>query len=404
MLGYLLSFLKGDKKLVWMRVVLILIFLWFFVLLSGFSAPAVRAALMFSLILVGKTLFEHVEITNIVFVAAFLSLCYNPYWLADVGFQLSYVAVLGIIYLYPRFYHLFTFSSWLADKIWALCSVSIAAQIATLPLTLYYFHQFPVLFLATNIILIPISTIVMYSGVMILAFSKIAALSKALVWLTAALVKFMNAAALFFDELPFCVIGNIHLSLLNMILMYALIITLFIAIGKRSFRLLAGCLGLASVMLCISLFFDLATKGNNNMVIYHSDKSSVLSVTHGTFYTELTDTLPDGRMQNMLNENRICSDIQQSQQLHLSNTCLILAGNKKILYAKDGSYLSESFLAAAAPDYIWLPAGGVKRKQQRAALCTANNLIISGRFYKTGPSLQKAWFTQNKGAFSLSLP
>lgn len=404
MLGFLLSFMKGNKKLIWMRVALILLFLWFFVLLSGFSAPAVRAALMFSLILIGKTLFEHVEVTNIVFVAAFISLCYNPYWLADVGFQLSYIAVLGIIYLYPRFYHAFTFSSWLADKVWALCSVSIAAQIATLPLTLYYFHQFPVLFLATNIILIPVSTIVMYGGVMILAFSKITFISKAIVWLTAALIKFMNASALFFDELPFCVIGNIHLSLINMLLMYALIILLFIAIEKRSFRLLAGSLGLAAVMLCISLFYDVAVKENSNLVIYHSDKSSVLSVTRGTFYTELTDTLPDNRLQSTLNENRICNDAQQTQQLHLSNTCLILAGNKKVLYAKDGASLSETLLAAAAPDYIWLPAGGLKRKKQRTALCQSGNLIVSGRFYKTEPCLQKAWFTQNKGAFSVSLP
>lgn len=128
LLGYMLGFLDRKKKLIWLKVFLILSFLWFFVLLSGFSAPAVRAALMFSMILIGKTLFEHVETANIVFVAAFASLCYNPFWLANAGFQLSYVAVLGIIYLYPYFYNMFSFSSGIADKIWKLCSVSMAAD------------------------------------------------------------------------------------------------------------------------------------------------------------------------------------------------------------------------------------------------------------------------------------
>src|ERR1035437_3506916 len=129
LLGYMLSLLNKNKKLIWLRVFLILSFLWFFVLLSGFSAPAVRAGLMFSLILIGKTLFENVETANIVFVSAFVSLCYNPFWLTNAGFQLSYVAVLGIIYLYPYFYNMFTFSSGFGDKVWKLCSVSLAAQL-----------------------------------------------------------------------------------------------------------------------------------------------------------------------------------------------------------------------------------------------------------------------------------
>jgi len=404
MLGYLLAFMKGNKKIVWLKVFLILSFLWFFVLLSGFSAPAVRAALMFSLILIGKTLFENVEVSNIVFVSAFISLCYNPLWLADAGFQLSYVAVLGIIYLYPRFYNMFAFSSGFAEKIWALCSVSIAAQLATLPITLYYFHQFPVLFLVTNMLLIPVSTIVMYGGILVLVFSKVAFISKTLVWLTATLIKFMNASALFFDQLPFCMIDNIHLSLVNMVLMYILIVLVFIAIEYRSYKLLMSSFGLTILMLFISLFYDFAAKKNNEFVIYHSDKNSTMDIFTGNDLVRITDTSADYRLASTLRENRIYHDVISEKNIQLGKICLLFAGNKKILYVQDGSTISKNLLQAIKPDFVWLPSSAVKIKKQRKHLCKEENFIVSGKFYKKKNCFNKAYFTQNKGAFTLSLP
>jgi len=402
-LGYLLSFMNRNRKLLWVKVVLILALLWFFVLLSGFSAPAVRAAFMFSLILFGKTLFERVEVSNIVFVAAFLSLCYDPYWLADVGFQLSYLAVLGIIYLYPRFYNMFAFSSGFLEKLWALCSVSIAAQIATLPLTLYYFHQFPLLFLVTNLVLIPVSTVVMGGGILILVFSKVAFISKALVWLTALLVKFMNGAALFFDQLPFCVIDNINLSLVNMILLYTLIILVFVSIEYRSFKLLAGSFALSICMFGISLFFDLEAKKNRQLVIYHADKTAVAGIFEGNNYLQFSDTVPDNRIASTLRENKIRADITRERSIPLSKTCVILAGNKKVLFLKDGSLVSKKLMAAVNPDLVWLPAAAVKRKKQRVNLGDLPNLVITGRTYAKEEWFMSPYFTQNKGAFILSL-
>ena len=404
LLGYMLSFFDKKKKLIWLKVFLILGFLWFFVLLSGFSAPAVRAALMFSLILTGKTLFKNVETANIVFVAAFASLCYNPYWLADAGFQLSYVAVLGIIYLYPYFYNRFTFSSGLADKIWALCSVSIAAQLATLPITLYYFHQFPVLFLITNLVLIPVSTIVMYGGILVLLFSKVAVLAKTFVWLTAVCIKFMNTGALFFDNLPFCVVDNIHLSIINMVLMYVLIMTIFIAIEYRSVKLLFGSFSIAIFMLLISLFFDLETKKNNEFVIYHSDKSAALGVFTGNKYIELADSV-DERLAATLRENKIYHDFVQEEKKNLSGTSLLLIGNKKVLFSRSVDLISQKLLAATQPDLIWLPAKAIKGRKDNPILCQNKNLIVSGTIWskKKLECLNNAHITKHKGAFIVSL-
>ena len=403
MLSYLLAFLDRKLLLKWLKVLLVLVVLWFFVLLAGFSAPAVRAVLMFSLILVGKTLFEHVEVTNIVFAAAFFSLCYNPFWLADVGFQLSYLAVLGIIILYPRFYNMFTFSSSLADKIWALCSVSIAAQIATLPLTLYYFHQLPVLFLLTNLVLIPASTLIMYGGMLILLLSKIPVICGALVWVTGFAVKAMNATTLFFDSLPFCVIDNINLSLVNMILMYVLIIVLYVAFDRRSFRVFTYALGLGMAMCVISIAYTLYRPQAGRVLIYHAEKCSALQLVSGNTVVQLTDTVPDERIAGVLKENFTKHDGVHLQQQRLGKTSLVLAGAHRILFCQDGAQVSARLLQAVKPAYIWLPARAVKRWKQRKALEGAHNLVITGKLYKVHESLAEAYYSQNKGAFILSL-
>jgi len=401
LLGYMLSFLDRNKKTTWIKVFLILGFLWFFVLLSGFSAAAVRAAFMFSLIMLGKTLFQQVETANIVLASAFFSLCINPFWLADIGFQLSYTAVLGIIYLYPYFNNLFTFSWGFANKVWALCSVSIAAQLATLPVTLYYFHQFPALFLITNLILIPISTLVMYGSILVLVFSKIRIIAKVLVYITAFLIKTMNACAVFFDSLPFCVIDNIHLSMINLVLLYVFIFLVFISIEQRSYKLLMSSFIVVVVILFTSIFFDLQIKKNNELVIYQSDKTNVLAVFSGNRYTQFSDTIPDDRLQSTLRENKIYHDVVFEKSKQLTNASLLVVNHKRILFAKDVNLLSQHFINAVKPDYIWIAGNSLKRVKLPDFLCKQKNIIVSGKFYnkKVTACLGNAYLTYKQGAF-----
>ena len=406
LLGYMLSFLDRNKKTTWIKVFLILGFLWFFVLLSGFSAAAVRAAFMFSLIMLGKTLFQQVETANIVLVSAFFSLCINPFWLADIGFQLSYTAVLGIIYLYPYFNNLFAFSWGFANKVWALCSVSIAAQLATLPVTLYYFHQFPALFLITNLVLIPISTLVMYGGILVLLFSKITIVAKVLVYITGFLIKTMNVCAVFFDSLPLCVIDNIHLSMINLILLYVIIFLVFIAIEERSYKLLMSSLALAAVTLIISIFFDLQTNKTNELVLYQSDKTNVLAVFSGNRYMQFSDTIPDDRLQSTLHENKIYHDVVFEKNEQLTNTSLLIVNQKRILFAKDVTLLSQHFINTVKPDYIWLTGNSLKRARPPEFFCKQEHIIVSGKFYnkKAIACLNNAYLTAKQGAFVLSSP
>ncbi len=159
-LNYIFSFL--DKLKIrkynygkFIKAVILLFSLWFFALLSGLSPSVRRASIMFSFFIVGATLSRTINIYNSLGASAFLLLVINPYLIKSVGFQLSYIAVLSIVYLQPKIENIFIIRNKILFKIWLLISVSIAAQIGTAPIALYYFHIFPNWFILTNLIVIP---------------------------------------------------------------------------------------------------------------------------------------------------------------------------------------------------------------------------------------------------------
>ena len=134
------------------QAVLILSCLWLFALLTGASASVLRSAVMFTCIVAGKTIQRQSSVYNALAVSAFILLCYNPYFLWDVGFQLSYLAIIGILWLQQPIYRLIYVKNLLIDKIWQMASVTLAAQLTAFPICIYYFHQFPNLFLIANLV------------------------------------------------------------------------------------------------------------------------------------------------------------------------------------------------------------------------------------------------------------
>src|SRR5262249_36907228 len=134
--------------------------LWLFSLLAGAQASVLRSAVMFTCIVLGKNFSRSSSIYNTLAVSAFILLCYDPFWLWDVGFQLSYAAVLSIVIFVKPIYNWFYIRNKILDFIWKLNAVSIAAQLLTTPLSLYHFHQFPNYFLLSNFAVVPLSSIV----------------------------------------------------------------------------------------------------------------------------------------------------------------------------------------------------------------------------------------------------
>ena len=167
-LSQLLKFMNRRRSTTILKFVLIIICIQLYAALTGFSPSVTRAAMMFSLIAIGKILLRNSSIYNIIFVSAFVMLLHNPQFLFDVSFQLSYVAVIGIIYFFPLFFELYTPKNRVDLFLWSLVCLSLSAQLSTFPLALFYFKLFPFWFLLTNIIIVPAATIILPGGFLLI--------------------------------------------------------------------------------------------------------------------------------------------------------------------------------------------------------------------------------------------
>jgi competence protein ComEC len=166
-LSSMFSFLKtrGGKKGIFLFLLINLAALWLYALLAGASPSVLRASTMFSMILLTQSFSRKSNIYNSLALAAFVLLIYDPFLLFSVGFQLSFLAVFGIVFIQPKLSRLLVFDSWLMQKGWELTAVSIAAQLATFPLGLLYFHRFPNFFLISNLVVIPGAFAILFVGV-----------------------------------------------------------------------------------------------------------------------------------------------------------------------------------------------------------------------------------------------
>jgi competence protein ComEC len=173
----LLRLIKTIWKVRWLSPAVSLVVLWFYAFVTGLAPSVLRATTMFTFMVMASMLGRAKNIYNTLAASAFLLLFWNPILLFAVGFQLSYLAVLGIVYLQPRIYKLLTLRNRILDKLWLLASISIGAQVATAPCSLYYFHQFPIYFVIANWVVVPAASVILCLGLLVLMTSCWASLS-----------------------------------------------------------------------------------------------------------------------------------------------------------------------------------------------------------------------------------
>ena len=164
LINKLLVFMSRTQVLRIIKLLILLLCLWSYAFITSLSPSVMRAVTMFGFIAIANVMQRQTNIYNTLAASAFLLLILEPNMVFEVGFQLSYLAVLGIVSIYPIIYPLFVFKSKWTDTLWQLICVSIAAQIATFPLGIFYFHQFPNYFLVANILVLPLIPFIIYFG------------------------------------------------------------------------------------------------------------------------------------------------------------------------------------------------------------------------------------------------
>jgi competence protein ComEC len=214
----------------------VILCIWLYAMLTGSSPSVMRAATMFSVISLKEISIKKANIYNSLGLAAIVILLLKPQYLFAVGFQLSFIAVFGIVHLYPIIYNALKLDNWLLDKIWSISSISIAAQLATFPLSMYYFHQFPVYFLVSNLFVIPGATILLVLGLVTIVTGMIYP-SLALIpgYLLDRSIYLLNEAVFLVDQLPHSLVTGLYITKVEVWLCYGVIILFFAALQYRSF-------------------------------------------------------------------------------------------------------------------------------------------------------------------------
>ena len=277
-LVWLFSQLKFLRKFVALRCWLVLILLWLFSLLTGGSASVLRSAVMFSCILVGETYFKKSGTWNVMAASAFLLLVYDPLLLYDVGFLLSYAAVAGIVAWQRPLFHSFFIRNKLITQVWNMASVTIVAQLAAFPLCLYYFHQFPNAFLFTNLVVVPLSTIILFGEVLFLLLSFVPVVNVFLADGLSFLIRLMNAFVRWSNEIPYSVTHGIYADGLSTIAWYGIVICIaaWILNQRRQFAL-PGFIFITALSLYF-LWLDVKTARQQKVIFYHAYNGLVIDL------------------------------------------------------------------------------------------------------------------------------
>lgn len=289
-LNFFLQFLDKNKHTKIVKFFALIILIWLYAAITGLSPSVLRSAMMFSFIAIGNTLKQKVNTYHSLLASLLFILMLDPFAIFNIGLQLSYLAVFGIVWLQRPIYNLWIPKLKVVNWAWELIAVSLAAQLVTTPISIYYFHQFPNYFILSNLLVVLISSFVIYSGVAVLVFSfwpwLADLLSMVMVWL----IKAMNFITIYISDLPGSKTANIDLDFHSMLILYGVIIGSLLALIYRSKKMIWF------AMICSFVFLLLLTIDNyqefhsNRMTVYALNKQTVIDIKTSNQLISLCDS------------------------------------------------------------------------------------------------------------------
>lgn len=360
------GFLRKRKYGKYLFIFLSVSILWCYAFITGLSPSVLRASTMFSLLAIASNINRKASIYNSLFVSAFLLLIINPNNLFEVGFQLSYSAVFGIVFLQPKLEKLWPVQNKIIKYFWSLLTVSLAAQIATFPITTFYFNQFPTYFWASNLIVIPVAFILIILGVLLLVFSPVPIIASILALLTNEIIRITYSALQCIENLPYSVL-SISLYQTEFILLLISLFSLFLFIKYNSAKNLRLVLGACICFSLSILLNNTSQKKTNELIVFNQTKNNTIALISGKKYYIVSEN----EIKTSDFEFRQIEDLRHGERLNapimLSFNCEyedknllirngILAFNRKIIQVKrNGKKLNDSlktnFLITPANNY-----------------------------------------------------
>jgi competence protein ComEC len=285
----LFYFIENKKYVKYIKLFFLLGILWFYALITGLSPSVLRAATMFSFIAIAEATSRNTSFFNTLATSAFFLLLVNPFIIMEVGFQLSYLAVIGIVVFYPWFYAVFIFKNKIINYVWSITSVSLAAQLVTFPLSLLYFHQFPNYFLLSNLVVIPMATIILPAGLLLFFISPFKWLASYFAFGFNYALKFLNEFVLYVEKMPNALMQNIPFSIFETWMLY-LFLFFLICFGwyKRYAYIFSA---LCCLVLCLTcrIYLSDTYKNQSKFIVYNIPKYTAINFIQNTQNIVITD-------------------------------------------------------------------------------------------------------------------
>ena len=361
LLRFLLCFLKRWKHGKWVTALLLITGLWTYALLTGLSPSVMRASTMFSFIIAGNALRRPVNIYNSIASSAFFLLLFTPRLLVDVGFQLSYLAVIGIVYLHPKLSALWIPRWKVLRWFWSLTCVSLAAQLATFPLGLFYFHQFPNYFLLSNLVVIPAATLILYTGVVLLLASPLVSLARWTGRVLSWLIEGLNTVIAWIEGLPGATTEPIFILWWEVVLIYLGMVCLLAFPERKQVRWMQGALGIGLVLITHQIIEVYQHRKQRKMIVYDIRRTTAISLIGGKNHVLLAPLPPDeNQWKRKIRNHWMRLGLNHELQLDIRNMHTRLKAKEPCRISKPEVFQKAGFtgfydlkIAIITPEFEW---------------------------------------------------
>ncbi len=348
--NYLLFFLSKSNKQKFIKTIILLVIIWLYACITGMSPSVMRATTMFTFVALGNIFERQANTYNSLLTSLFFLSCFNPLIIYEVGIQLSYSAVLGIVWLQKPVKDFYIAKTKAGNYVWEIIAVSLVAQLLTFPLSMFYFHQFPNYFLLANIAVISLTPFVVGTGILCLIVSFWHWGFEYLSIILNYMIKIMNYVVSFIEKMPFSTIKNISINGWQLFLLYVVILCGISAFLYKKKSFLFVSLFCVNAFLLIGIYHTIKNTHTNEMIVYSLSKGYVIDCMKGNTVYRIGDSLSltdmkkynfqltNYRIKKGIKHSKIVSTDVKNSDLFISGDFICFGGieilvvNKKIYY------------------------------------------------------------------------
>jgi competence protein ComEC len=318
------------------KTLLLLALLWGFAILAGLSPSVVRAVSMFSFFAIGMQFNRRSSALNTLFISLLFLLLINPNFIFQVGFQLSYAAVFTIVLIQPHLFRLFTPKFKVVKYLWGIFTVTIAAQLGVLPLSLFYFHQFPGLFFISNLVILPFLGIILGLGILVMLLALSGLLPSFLVSIYGGMISILNNFVGFVASKEEFIFQDIYFSVMLCVSTYLVILAFILLLRNANIKNLSFFL-LTLICVQVVLIYEKTSGEFEETVVFHKSRNTVIGVKKGQNLALYHNLDSIASTQTFIRDYKTNLDISTLEESRLKNV-FQLSGKLVLIIDSSGVY------------------------------------------------------------------